>query len=101
MGGARFSHAPNSCRQVISSPLAKLSMSSSLEEGAGGSGMGGGGLVSSTILGSSLSKHHHVSETMATSSKEDSAMESDNEGGPNLEELPVVTAMVADKAPQA
>lgn len=77
LGGPRFlsGHTPNSARQVISSPLAKLSMSSSLEEGAGG------GAVSL----SRTPKKRHTSETSVESSRgergEDSLMESDGETG--------------------
>lgn len=67
LGGTRFisGHTPNSTRQVISSPLAKLSMSSTLEEG--------GGFVSRAL------NKRRVSDASMESSKEDSLMESDGE----------------------
>lgn len=64
VGGARFSHAPNAARQVISSPLAKLSMCSTLEEG--------GGAVSTCFVGRSLGKRC-ASEASVGSCREDSA----------------------------
>ena len=71
IGGPRFlsNHAPNCSRQVISSPLAKLSMSSTLEEG--GSGMGG---VGSRWLGKT-----HARETWMEGSREESVMESEGQ----------------------
>ena len=71
LSGTRFipGHTPNSARQVISSPLAKLSMSSSLEDG--------GYVVSTGFVGRAPKRC--VSETSVESSREGSLMESDGE----------------------
>lgn len=73
--GSRFisGHTPSSGRQPISSPLAKLSMSSSLEDG------GGGGI--SGLLCCSPAKRRN-SET-SVDSRDEGLMESDgsSEGG--------------------
>lgn len=83
--GSRLNSRPNSC----SSPLAKLSISSSLEDNAtsilhaGNHGSLAGGIVSRRLRERQLTKRRN-SET-STDSREESYMDSDNDG-PSLEE---------------
>ena len=83
--GSRLNSRPNSC----SSPLAKLSISSSLEDNAisilhaGNHGSPAGGITSHQLRERQLTKRRN-SET-STDSREESYMDSDNDG-PGLEE---------------
>lgn len=100
--GARFiisSHTPNSGRHVISgSPLAKLSMSSSLEDGGNGGGVG----LMGGFMNRGLTKRR-TSENSVESSREDCLMESDNDSV-NLEEsgetAPPPSSRMGDKTLQ-
>ena len=91
--GSRYG-APSAGRYVISgSPLAKLSMSSSLEEG-GGMGITSGG---NSFTSRGLAKRR-TSENSVESSREDCLMESDSDSV-NLEESGEVMAPPPSSSP--